>query len=251
MHITIIGSRNVAWHLSHAFIQAGHIIDAIASRNILHASQLALSLPHVPAIVLQDIPSTSDLYLIAVTDSSIKQVAQEMGNVKGVVVHTSGASSISLLNRFDNHGVLYPCQTFTKGDTIDYNNLPFFIEGNNSDSMKTINNLAHSVSSMVESASSEQRTHLHISAVLASNFTNHLLYLAEQHMKNNNMNFEMLRPLVCQTVNKAFRYSPYEAQTGPARRHDVNTIEKHKELIADPTALNIYDVLTNSIEKSY
>lgn len=252
MHITIIGSGNVAWHIIKATQQAGHLIDAVASRSMAHAEQIALRFDIKHHTGIGDIPTTSDLYIIAVTDSSIGDVAEKMPVVNGVVVHTSGATPAEVLSRFEKHGVLYPCQTFSKNDdTIDYPTLPFFIEGCSESATKVINEYAHSISTNVSYANSIQRQHLHVSAVLVNNFTNHLFHLAKQHMESNGMSFDMLHPLIKQTVEKAFAATPYEAQTGPARRHDNATISKHEQLIDDKTTLRIYELITQSIQNIY
>ncbi len=250
MHISIIGSGNVAWHLAKAFLQAGHTIDAIACRNPQHAADI-VQFSHSSYSTIDNVPIDSDIYIIAVSDASILNVAQQMPNVSGAVYHTSGASSMDQLTGFKHYGVFYPCQTFSKGDIIDYAKMPFFIEGNDEYASHQADSLARSISSNVQFATGIQRTQLHIAAVIASNFTNHMLHLAKKQMESNGLDFNMLQPLVSQTMAKAFSSTPFDAQTGPARRHDTNTIERHKLLIEDINTRNIYNIITDSIEKTY
>ncbi len=251
MHISIIGSGNVAWHIAQAVVNAHHIIDSVASMHAANALQLAQKVG-AKCCSVQSLPITSDIYIIAVTDKAIADVANQIPLItNGIVVHTSGATSVDVLARQSHYGVLYPCQTFSRDAIIDYCQLPFFIEGNDTMSVERIEQLACSISGNVRRATSEQRKQLHVAAVLASNFTNHLLLLAKQQMQDNGLDFQMLRQLVVQTVFKAFDTDPLIAQTGPARRHDSITIAAHRALITNPTTLAIYNLMTNSIEETY
>ncbi len=251
MHISIIGSGNVAWHIAQAAMQAGHCIDSISSRTAEHAQVLANAVGSV-CCSIAEVPTDSDAYIIAVSDNAIAQVvAQLPKQLEGVVMHTSGATHISVLAAFANYGVLYPCQTISQSVAINYAQLPFLTEGNNEESALVVKNFAQSISSQVSVATSEQRCYLHVAAVMSSNFSNHLLWFTQQYMQEHGLDFGLLRPLMEQTIYKAFSTDPYSAQTGPARRHDEATIATHKQLISNKNMLSIYNLMTQSIENTY
>ena len=251
MHISIVGSGNVAWHIAQAVLGAKHVVDSIASRTPEHAQALARAVG-ASCCSVQYLPTTSDVYIVAVADDAIAQVvAQLPHNFQGVVAHTSGATHIDILSAFDNYGVLYPCQTISQNTQLNYARLPFFVEGNNDTSLSTLKNLAQSISELVSTVSSEQRSYLHVAAVMSGNFTNHLLLLTQQYMQSHGLNFDMLQPLMEQTIAKAFSTNPLSAQTGPARRHDEATLAIHRQLLTDENMLAIYNMLTRSIEKTY
>lgn len=250
MKVSIIGSGNVATHLARAIDDAGHTIECICSRNIGHACELAKDIQGASATDDPECIPQGDIIIIAVSDSAIEAVSKAIGRRNEIVIHTSGATPMDVLLQ-EKRGVIYPCQTFTKSDEIDMRKVPLLIEGNDDATLKEIVAFAKTLSRNVSLASSEQRKHLHIAAVMACNFTNHLLLLAKREMENNGMEMETLRPLVEQTISKAFAMDPYEAQTGPARRNDTLTIESHRKLITDPATRDIYDLLTNSIKNNY
>ena len=252
MRVTIIGSGNVATHFAHNIAEAGHHIECVCSRTISHAQALANTIGNCTSTsCLSDVPTTSDVYIISVSDNSISEVANSMPKVNGIVAHTSGATSIDALAAHSHRAVIYPCQTFTKGDDIDFTHLPLLIEANDDTTFKAVNDFALSLSTNVSPVNTAQRQVLHVAAVLSSNFTNHLIGLAKQLMDNNDIDYHVLEPLVRQTVSKAFSIDPFEAQTGPARRGDDNTLNRHRQLITDGTTLDIYNLITTSIRNRY
>lgn len=253
MRINIIGSGNVATHLAKALKTCGHIITDIASRNIDHARSLAQS---VNANATTDMSSLSpaDVTIISVSDNSIEDVAHALTLISPsqTVLHTSGATSLSVLSEFENRGVLYPCMTFSKEDTIDLSKCPFLTEANTPKAKAKISEIVTSLGARQTECDSERRAHIHVAAVFSSNFTNHMLSLAKQIMDKEHVEFDILEPLVNQTIRKGFKEQPHEAQTGPARRGDSLTIERHCEYLSfDKKLLKVYQTLTKSIEESY
>lgn len=261
MNIVLIGTGNVAFHFTKAIVNAGHNIVCIAGRNIMHASELchkaeAFALharPHSLPMTIRatsdfaSVPLDADIYLIAVTDDAIENVAQQLPDNIGVVTHTSGATHINALARYHRRGVIYPCQTFTASDEVDFSNLPLMLESSNAESEHVLMSFAKSISNCVDTASSLQRLHIHIAAVFASNFSNHMIALAKKHSDKNGIDYHIFKELTLQTINKAFRMDPVQAQTGPARRNDRQTIERHISLIDDNHAKQIYKLVTDSI----
>ncbi len=247
LHITLIGSGNVAWHLG-AALAGYHIVDAVMSRHIEHAHKLTALTGGVAIDDCQQLPADSDLYIMAISDDAIAQVAASMPPVNGVVVHTSGSISMAALNRFGRHGVIYPFQTFSKQKKVVLDEVPVLVESNNAEDIHLLHRLVASVSNKVLIASSEQRLQLHIAAVFASNFTNHLYGIASEILKNANLPFDLLHPLLAETMQKACSMNPYLAQTGPAVRGDLQVVNKHIGLMADqPEWQQIYRLLSHAI----
>lgn len=253
MNISIIGSGNVATHLAKALKMSGHSIDCVYSRTILNAKRLAIEIDALPIDNFSDLPTKSDIYIICVSDDAIADVSSQLPANQNIVVHTSGATSMEALSSHEHRGVLYPCQTFTREMSMRFDDVPFLIEASDEATYESIEKLALSLSTArIMRANSTDRAHLHVAAVLASNFTNHLLTLAEQYMKQHNLPFDLMQSLVQLTMRKAFTIGPHDAQTGPARRNDRATIERHKQLIGDDEQLQkLYNMLTDSINRMY
>lgn len=251
MNITIIGSGNVATILSRSIKQRGHTIDAIYSKTEVHCLALANEIGTQCITDINNIPLTSDIYIISVSDKSISEISDTMPFVGGVVVHTSGATDINVLSRHKHYGVIYPCQTFSKESVLQIEDTPLLIESRDATSRNILINFAQSLSDDVEELDSKQRAKLHVAAVIASNFTNHLLCLAHEYTERNNIPFKTLKKLVEQTITKAFTINPYDAQTGPARRNDIDTINRHLQLIDDNKLKELYQILSDSIKGTY
>lgn len=249
--ISIIGAGNVAWHLALALERAGHTINEVYSRDIIKAEQLANSLYNSdPVDDLDFETSTSDVFIIAVPDDAIEVVARQLlVPTNALVAHTSGSQPIDILMGYDfEPAVFYPLQTFTKGTELDIQEVPFCIEALNAESLKLVQALAKTVSRRVEIISSEQRKTLHLAAVFACNFSNHLFHLASNVLEADELEFDLLHSLIAETVNKALEIGPARAQTGPAIRGDQRTMKKHLDLLVDnPELHNLYQQLSQSI----
>lgn len=252
MRINLIGGGNVATHLAQAFTQAGHEVAGVVCRDVTHAKALA---DPIGALAINDIANLPpvDVTIIAVPDNAIADVALQLSEagVCSVVAHTSGATPIDALDPNPHRGVFYPCQTFTKADSIDVQQIPFLIEGSDGESCAVLHQLAKSISQKVTSCDGRQRALLHVAAVFGSNFASHLLLNAKDFMERAGLPFDTLRPLMERTIAKAFEIGPFEAQTGPARRGDSKTIERHESLIDNDLQKKIYNLLTQSIYETY
>ena len=252
VRINLIGGGNVATHLAQAFTRAGHEVVGVVCRDMTHAKALADPIGALAINNIADLPP-ADVAIIAVPDNAIADVALQLSEsgVCLVVAHTSGATPISALEPNLHRGVFYPCQTFTKADSIDVKQIPFLIEGSDDESYAVLYQLAKSISQKVTSCDGSQRALLHVAAVFGSNFANHLLLNAKDFMERAGLPFDTLRPLMEQTVAKAFEIGPLEAQTGPARRGDSKTMEHHETLIDNELQKKIYKLLTQSIYETY
>src|ERR1041384_3370039 len=195
--ISFIGSGNVAWHLAPALDNAGFIIKEVYSRNTSHAETLTGRLYQAEVKASLDF-STSDssVFIVAVNDDSISEIAREIILPEdAILAHTSGSVPLTDLQfaATSNIGVIYPLQTFTKNKKIDFKQIPIFIESNNEETDLVLTNLAKAISNHVKRISSEERKALHIAAVFASNFSNHMLTLSQKILQQSSMEFEWLK----------------------------------------------------------
>ncbi len=250
--VSIVGSGNVATALGIALIGCGVKVIDVFSPNIINSTKLAAKIGSNHVYNIKKINLNSDLYIIAVPDKEIYSVSLELPKVTGVVVHTSGSEPISVLTNNNNYGVFYPLQTFTKDKIIDFKNIPICIEGSDNFIIKKLMQLAARVSENVVQLTSEQRQYLHLTAVTVNNFTNYLYGIAHDALVEKKINFSLLHPLIKETADKINVVNPIEAQTGPARRNDITTINKHMELLnKHPEYKKIYNLLSNLIIKKY
>lgn len=248
--VAIIGSGNVATCLANGFTACGVTVETVWSRNTTNAIKLANQLTHTKAVVeLRDIPDDCDLYLITVSDDAITDIAKHMPAVSGIVAHTSGTVGIEALAevKCGGYGSFYPLQTFTAGRAVDLNVVPFFIEGNNTDTTNALLSVAEILSDKVFKANSDVRAKIHLAAVFACNFANLLWGVADDILHTEGLSIDLMQPLLAETLKKAIEMSPDKAQTGPAKRNDTATINRHLEKIDSFPLKDIYKQLTNLI----
>jgi len=250
MNIVIFGSGNVATILGLSIRNAGHTILEVFSRNIEHAQILAAKLGAKVQRSINSITKNADIYIIAVSDDAITNIANSLNLKNKIVIHTSGATSKNILERTsDLYGVIYPLQSLRK-ETRCIPQIPLLIDGNTPSVIKSIKAFAETISERVDHADDEERIKIHVSAVFVSNFTNHLYALAADYCKKEGSDFSLLIPLINEVANRVANYDPKTVQTGPAVRYDVITIQKHLELLSPyPQLQKIYRMLTASIQQ--
>ncbi len=252
LKITIIGTGNVAWHLAPGLEGAGHVINEIYGRSEDKALQISKHL-YNPTITesLDFSRSASSLFIIAVTDNAIESIASEIVLPdETMAVHTSGSVSMSTLEltALDHIGVLYPLQTFSKESRMKFSEVPLLVESNSEEGQAQLQEIASTLSSKVSVVNSEDRLRIHLAAVFANNFTNHMIDIASRLMDNNDLDFEILKPLIRETIEKALDKNPSEAQTGPVIREDTETIQMHLEqLDFRPRYQELYQLISESI----
>lgn len=251
MDIVIIGSGNVAAVLGRKFKAAGHDILQIVSRNASAASALAYEWDTVSTNYMIAINRNAGVYIIAVTDDAIDDVVKELKLPGKILAHTAASVPKEVLRNVTEHyGVFYPLQSLRK-DMKELPDMPIFFDGSDEKTKKSLEKLAHSISRIqVMEAGDDARLKLHVAAVVVSNFTNHLYALAQDYCTKEGLDFKQLLPLIRETASRIETISPKEAQTGPALRHDAETIHKHLELLKNhPQLKNIYVLLTGSIQQ--
>jgi len=249
--VSIIGSGNVATHLAQGLFDSGITINQIFSRDIENAKSLAAKV-NAEAINTLSVLDTEaiDILLISVKDDVIKEVSKKINSSNIVIAHTSGTIEMEALSNHQNFGVFYPLQTFSKNKEVDLSNIPFCIEGSDKNTKLALLNLANQLSKDVRFIDSITRKSIHLSAVFACNFSNHMLAIADLLLKESGQDLSVLKPLVQETISKAFDTSPNEGQTGPAARNDQEVMQNHVTQLANqPQLQDIYTTISESIKK--
>ncbi len=251
--ISFIGSGNVATQLAKAFDRSGYTIHQIISRHKENAFKLAKLFGAYHSDDIRDLYPDIELLVIAVSDDEIENVASEINLNSSIVVHTSGAVPMNVLADTSlNYGVLYPLQSFSGTKETDLRNVPILIEGSDELVLRSLDKIAYDISNVVVKMNSSDRSKIHLAAVIVNNFTNHMFSKAEQYLNNNDLSFKILLPLIRETVEKLDKLSPYEAQTGPARRGDHETINRHLSMLKDNEDIaRFYALMSKMIEDSY
>lgn len=254
--ISFIGSGNLAWHLAPALDNVGYTVKEVFSPNPKHAAQLTERLYQAEVKASLDFStSASQIFIIATSDEAIQSIAQEIIlPEEATLLHTSGSVSIQALQyaATPHVGVLYPLQTFTKSKRIEFKSMPIFVEAISDETAEIVIPLAKAISQNVYKINSEERKSLHLAAVFAANFTNHMLTLSKKIMDQNSLDFEWLKPLITEQINKSLSIGPEQAQTGPARRGDLEILDAHLEsLQEDPEVAELYKVISQHILNQY
>lgn len=248
VNIVIIGSGNVAHHLVEAFkIHEKLTVVQVICRNpkkmhgVIDAKLITNQYDEI---------INADIYIIAVSDDAIYEVAENLKLNDKLIVHTSGSKNLSDLGNQNRKGVFYPLQSFTKSKNINFKTIPICIEATSEKDYAILYNIANSISDYVYEINSEQRKMLHLAAVFANNFTNHMFKIANDICDSNNIPFEILKPLIKETSEKILTVSPNDAQTGPAVRKDLATINTQLSLLETENQKAIYKLLTQSIQSN-
>ena len=248
MQIVLIGSGNVAFHLAKAFTEAQIPVSQIFGRNTTDLQKISeqFSIPFSTETLVD-----ADLYIISVSDSSIAEVSSLIKNENALVAHTSGSVSREALSGNYRKSVFYPLQTFSKSKNLDYSKIPFFIDAENENDEEILKNLASKISKNVMLANDEKRKYIHLTAVFACNFVNHLYARAKEISDSQGIPFDYFLPLIDETTQKIHELEPKLAQTGPAIRNDEKVLKLHESLLTDEEKLKIYKTLNESIKKMY
>ena len=249
--IVIVGAGNVATHFADILNKKGLDIIQIYSRTIESAQSLASKIGCNYTCKTSDISPDGDLYIVSLKDDALGAVLPQLAskNKDAIYVHTAGSVPMDIWkNIASRYGVVYPMQTFSKTKAVDFNELPIFIEANTQTDANYLMQLFSNISNKVRFASTEQRKYLHLAAVFACNFSNHMYTLCHEILKAHDLPFDSMTPLIDETAQKVHVLSPLEAQTGPARRNDENIMQAHMELLKDSAELSkMYDIMSKSI----
>ena len=241
MNLSIIGSGNVGKH----FVR---LVENSENLNIIQWLSRSES-------SYQKIKTTSDfknikkadVYIFCVSDKSIHEASIKLNLSNQLIVHTSGINQFNVLCNNNRRGVFYPLQTFSKQNKTQELEIPMCIETEYKKDMKLLIDLCKCLNLKYYEINHEKRKILHLAAVFSNNFSNHLYSIAHKITKKNNIDFDILKPLIQETANKILLLEPTKAQTGPARRNDRNTINDHLKLLKNDDYKNLYKTFTQLI----
>lgn len=252
----ILGSGNVASCLASALSHSAEILQ-IYSPTQQHASALASTLGATATDNLSALIPDADFYIIAVKDDAISTLTATLRKLdipashRGIWCHTSGSAPLSVLDGLgDGRCVFYPLQTFTHGDTVEPSSITMLLEGDCADTVQQARELASAFTCRIQEAGSEQRRRIHLAAVFASNFANHMWSKAQQILAADGLDLSLLEPLIEATLRKAVAIGPHRGQTGPARRGDKTVMEAHLSLLT-PSQTSLYQCVSDSIISDY
>jgi predicted short-subunit dehydrogenase-like oxidoreductase (DUF2520 family) len=251
-NVAIIGAGNVAWHLAPALEDAGHTVTEVYARTLKSAFRITERVYEaLPKDDLDFSDSKAELFIMAIKDAAITEVSDEIILPEGaILIHTSGTVELDILNfsSASYTGVFYPLQSFSIGKKVEWEELPILVESEDEEILQKLKKLAKSLTHQVYTVKSKDRKALHVAAVFASNFSNHMIRIAEEIMRRQGLDFEILKPLIIETISKSLQIGAKNAQTGPAIREDYETLEEHHQFLNynEPIA-EIYRLISQDI----
>ncbi|MCB9046194.1 MAG: DUF2520 domain-containing protein [Chitinophagales bacterium] len=253
MTFYIVGTGNTAWFMATRLHKAGHSCLGVYGRNTAHAQQLAEVLKAPALADVTNIQDDADYCILAITDHAIVDVAANFKFEHCTLIHTAGSLSRMILEPYAKHaGVMWPIYSIVKDNLPKHRQIPIVIKGSTDHAEELLKKLAADITDIQYTISWEQRQWLHLCAVLCNNFTNHMMAVSEQICTRQHIPFSLLYPIVSQTAERISQASPMRLQTGPARRGDNITIEKHLALLQqNPDWQELYKSVTTSIDKMY
>lgn len=248
-NIVFIGAGNLATQLALVLKKAKFNITQVYSRTKESAETLAKQIDADFCFDYAKVNHDADLYIFALSDKALPSALKALQLKDKILVHTAGSLPMLIFEAYTtNYGVFYPLQTFSKAREVDFSNIPICIEANNSKLESQLVGIGEMISNSVQLLSSKQRKQLHMAAVFTCNFTNHMYHIGQELLQDENMDFDLLKPLIKETAEKVQELSAKNAQTGPAVRFDEDVIKAHEEsLNMHPDFQKLYRFVSESI----
>ena len=252
MTYTLVGTGNMAWFLSKNLQATGSRCMGVFGRNKTEATTLAAALN---APILHQLfhirEGMANCCIIAVADSAVAEVAAKIPLTETVMIHTSGSLALDVIPSY-NSAALWCIYSIVKNNFPLHRNIPVICEAGTTKAFETVKNIAATFTDIIQQASWHQRQYLHLAAVMSNNFINHLLAVSSEICIENNIPFELLNPIIEQTFQRIQNTNPKETQTGPAKRGDKNTLQRHLLLLQQhPEWQQLYKSISDSIENMY
>ena len=251
MKVSIVGFGNVGYHLSKSFLESGVEIHSIFNRSDIALPDL-LESHNIPFLhELKQLPDSSDLVLLCISDDHIKEVSHQLPDTikrSAIIAHTSGIYGPDILaDEIQQKAAFYPLNSFSKEASVDWSRTPIFISVSGTKA-EPLEKLARKISKQIYRVNAEQKAVLHMAAVFVNNFPNALFSMASQMLEDHELELKPLIPLMETTIEKIKMMSPEAAQTGPALRNDRRTLKKHIELLkAYPFEKQLYQLISHYI----
>lgn len=254
MKITVVGLGNVGSTFAkaighHTSLELFQVVSTNKKRaNALHKQFGCLVHHHV-----EQIDARTELIILAVTDSKIPEVSAKIPKTtQYIVTHCSGATHAEVLSDHARYGILYPLYSFPNARKRSFRNIPLLVHSVHIKDEQRILEVANQLSDKTYIVDDTSRQHLHIAAVFANNFANHIMARAFEWLSLNQVSKEILLPIVLQSTRNWAAGLAKEIQSGPALRHDIRTLDTHRALLESRKEfLDLYDQLTKSIQTFY
>ncbi len=249
INVVFLGFGNVNSNLLNAFQNT----KEVTVKQVYNRNKIKLEFPFETIPFTDDLSKIeeADVYIIGITDDAIASFSETLALKNKLVVHTSGGVAMDVLASKNRRGIFYPLQSFTKERKITFSDIPICIEAEDANDLLLLQSLGESISTKVIEISSENRAKIHLAAVFVNNFTNYLYQIGYDILATDNLPFSLLEPLIKETALKLDTLSPEQAQTGPAKRNDKKTIEKHLLLLEDPQHKKLYKMFTEQLNNKY
>lgn len=251
MKISLIGTGRVASYLFPKLLTAGIEVKQVVATDVNKALNLTKGSPAQALVDVDLLKNEVDLVLVCVQDDYIAHVSSQIPEGDYLVAHTSGAQSLNKLHHKNRRGIFYPLMSLRQHSTVDIEKIPFCVEAEASSDLKLLEEFAHILGAKAHEMDSTQRAVLHMGAVFSQNFTNHLIARAQNFMEENHISFNLLFPLLQQSIDNLKEDKAFDLQTGPAIRQDEQTINRHLSLLKHNTDIEIYKLLTQSIQQTH
>lgn len=251
-NIIFFGAGNVASHMAVALKKKGFRILQVYSRTSRSAKQLAVKVKADAVVSISSIRKDADLYIVSVSDNVLQELLFGLDLHDRLIVHTSGFHELRILKNVSLHyGVLYPLQTFSRNQSVDFSKVPICIEAGKSADVKRLKSFASVLTSDIRVMDSTSRRIVHLAAIFACNFSNFMYSVAEEILSEKKIPFEVLRPLILETALKVMKENPGKVQTGPARRGDGKVMEQHLKMLSDKDQRDLYKKISRLISEKY
>lgn len=247
--VVILGAGNVATHLFKACSKS----ETVSVVQWYNRTRSTIA-PYANETAITDdlsVLKEADIYILAVSDDSIEKLSKDLPFTGRLIAHTSGSVAMHDLDKKNKISVFYPLQTFSKSTDLNFSEVPICIEVYQKENRQILKDLAKAIGCTSHKISTEQRQAIHLSAVFVNNFTNQLYRIGHEICESNNIEFDIMKPLIMETAKKIQDISPYKAQTGPAKRKDKKTIKRHLKQIENDAHKKIYELLTASIKHTH
>lgn len=250
--INLIGSGNIGKLFGMLLTRCGCRILSVYSQNPEHAAELANRINSSVITDLSQLPTSADLTILAIRDEAIEAIAAQLAP-EMTRIHTSGTTAMSVLGSWPvKTGVLYPLQSISGDQIPEPGEIPLLLEANDEFVMDMLVNIAKAFKAPYRTLSSADRKVMHLSAVFINNFGNHMAAIGQKIAEDRKMDVDLFKPLISETARKLQHLDPFNAQTGPARRNDQQTMQQHLEMLKDyPDYRKLYELISQSIREMY
>ena len=251
IRIGLFGAGNVGRHLLEALRQAPNVnIVGLWNR---HPGKWKAVAGDIPVVDTPEQMPAADIFILALKDDVLTDFSAHLKGRNVLTVHTSGAMASDILQT-ERKGVFYPLQTLTSGSAVEWESIPLLVWAPDAHDLQLLQDLAGRISKNVHVIDDRQRAQLHVAAVFTANFTNAMMQMAKEITGKAHIPYELLIPLARRNFYNILSHDPAEVLTGPARRGDNKTIEKHLLLLQEngfADEAEIYRRITEWIVKRY